>query len=658
MKAPQERRLGAYSLGFFRQKTTRRILELAGWSIVPGPLTRDLDAIAVWGDRPVAKRGRAAAARRDVPLLHLEDPFYRSVGACGADAPHGLLIDHQRPHFDASAPSDLEDLLNAGPALTEAEYARAQDLISLIAHLKLSKYNDTFRDASELPPAGFVLVVDQVEGDASIANGLASRDSFVQMLETARADHPQTPICIKRHPRAGAGHFQGPLPKGVTSLADGFDVWDILERACSVYCVTSQVGFEAILAGHRPHVFGAPFYAGWGLSEDRIDLPRRAARLDVQTLFHRAVLEYPVWYDAKRDALCDFEKVAFCLQAERAVARVASARPVGLGIRRWKRAHMRKFLGVRSFASSSGEAQTKAVRDGAPILRWGVGELSDDVMRVEDGFIRSEGLGAQLVPALSLCVDRSGLYFDARAPSDLERLIAASVDLPDVCIRRARGLIAQIVESRTSKYNLDATRWQPQTEKPVILVAGQVEDDASVRFATGDTSTNLGLLKAARAGRPDGYIAYKPHPDVEAGLRVGAVGASDLEALADAVLRETDAVSAIEAADEVWTMTSLIGFEALLRGRDVVTVGMPFYAGWGLTEDHMRCARRQATGVTLEGLAHAALVDYPVYFDPLRRTACTPEVLIERLSAGEAGWRRSGMSRLQDVFSRYARFWR
>ena len=35
--------------------------------------------------------------------------------------------------------------------------------------------------------------------------------------------------------------------------------------------------------------------------------------------------------------------------------------------------------------------------------------------------------------------------------------------------------------------------------------------------------------------------------------------------------------------DEVHTLTSLTGFEALLRGIEVHAYGGPFYAGWGLT---------------------------------------------------------------------------
>ena len=46
-------------------------------------------------------------------------------------------------------------------------------------------------------------------------------------------------------------------------------------RDVGVYTVSSQMGFEAIFAGHRPRVFGKPFYAGWGLTEDDEVIPRR-----------------------------------------------------------------------------------------------------------------------------------------------------------------------------------------------------------------------------------------------------------------------------------------------------------------------------------------------------------------------------------------------
>ncbi len=199
-----------------------------------------------------------------------------------------------------------------------------------------------------------------------------------------------------------------------------------------------------------------------------------------------------------------------------------------------------------------------------------------------------------------------------------------------------------------------------------ILVPGQVEDDASILLGAGAVKTNLALLQAARAANPGARIIYKPHPDVEAGLRPGAI---DANGLADVVAHHADPIALIEACDAVWTMTSLLGFEALIRGKPVVCLGAPFYAGWGLTRDLGEIpARRKRLPdghplprPDLATLIHAALIAYPRYFDPISRRPCPPEVVIERLSKGEAaptGLTLRLLAKLQGRFATYARFWR
>ena len=44
--------------------------------------------------------------------------------------------------------------------------------------------------------------------------------------------------------------------------------------------------------------------------------------------------------------------------------------------------------------------------------------------------------------------------------------------------------------------------------------------------------------------------------------------------------------------------------------------------------------RRQARP-SVQGLAHAALIDYPRYFDPVTRQACSVETAVRRLAAAE-----------------------
>ncbi|MEJ6501677.1 MAG: hypothetical protein QNL54_09305 [Rhodobacterales bacterium] len=170
---------------------------------------------------------------------------------------------------------------------------------------------------------------------------------------------------------------------------------------------------------------------------------------------------------------------------------------------------------------------------------------------------------------------------------------------------------------------------------------------------------NIDLLKRTRQANPDAFIIYKPHPDVEAGLRPGMIE-NALEH-ADAIAQNMDAIAAIENSDEVWTMTSLLGFEALLRGKSITCLGRPFYAGWGLTNDLGESLPRRITRPTLVALIHAVLIEYPRYFDPETGLACPVEVVVDRLDEGvvwQGGRGNRMLSKLQGIFALRASLWR
>ncbi|HEX9859453.1 MAG TPA: capsular polysaccharide biosynthesis protein, partial [Paracoccaceae bacterium] len=161
----------------------------------------------------------------------------------------------------------------------------------------------------------------------------------------------------------------------------------------------------------------------------------------------------------------------------------------------------------------------------------------------------------------------------------------------------------------------------------------------------------------------------KPHPDVEAGLRPGAIPPEALHGLADVLAPGTDPVALLTQVDEVWTMTSLLGFEALLRGKSVTCLGAPFYAGWGLTRDLGPIPRRRRSGPDgqplprrdLAALAHAALIAYPRYFDPVSRRPCPPEVVLDRLAHGplpQPGPFNRALAKLQGRLASHVRLWR
>ena len=646
------RRLFYYNAGFWREKRLRRILHLAGHDLHIG-LTAPAagDGVVVWGRSPHAHRGEAVASRRGLPLIRVEDAFLRSLrpGRLG-DAPLGLLVDGLGVHFDSAAPSRLEQILARHPLDDSNLLARARAGIGRIQALHLSKYN--LHDPDLPPPApGYVLVVDQTRGDASIRHSGATAATFAEMLAKARLDHPRARILIKTHPETAAGlrpgHFGLADTGGLVSLLTApHSPWQLFDGALAVYTVSSQLGFEAVLAGHRPQVFGQPFYIGWGLTADQNPLPRRQRSLTRTQLFAGAMILAPLWYDPCRDRLCSFEEAVNQLEAEVRAFRADRCGHVAVGMRFWKRHRLQAFFGREKpliFQDDPDRALATAQKTGRGIMVWAGKHqnlAAPGLLRVEDGFLRSRGLGAQLVPPLSLVTDAAGIYYDPTRPSQLEALIAAA--LPPGGKQRVAALIAKLITLGLSKYNLAAAPLPPLPDGPKILVAGQVEDDASICLGAGAVKTNLALLQAARRANPSASILYKPHPDVEAGLRPGALSESQTENLADLVLPGADPIALIDSTDQVWTMTSLLGFEALLRGKKVTCLGAPFYAGWGLTEDLGPIPRRRHHAPdghplprrSLQHLAYAALIAYPRYFDPVSRRPCPPDVALERLAAG------------------------
>ena len=668
-------RLFPYTLGFLQEPRLRAILRAAGYSLrlgLPGPQ----DRVVVWGRSPHAGRGEAVAARRGVRLVRLEDAFLRSIHpgrakggrVRGAGGPLGLFIDPFGVHFDPSTPSLLERMLAREPLDDTALLNRARDGIARLKAHNLSKYND-FDETLPPPPPGYVLVIDQTAGDAAVVHGGATPATFREMLAVAQIENPGARILIKTHPetRAGlrAGHYGAAHQDARTSLYDApVSPWKLLEGAVAVYTVSSQLGYEAILAGHKPRVFGQPFYAGWGLSLDENPVPRRSRRLTRAQMFAVSHILAPTWFDPCRGRLCSFEEVLDQLEAEVRAFRADRAGHVASGMRLWKRRALQGFFGGQvalRFVDPPERAAQVAQETGRGLMIWAGKEppgLAAPALRVEDGFLRSRGLGADLVPPLSLVTDARGIYYDPTRRSDLEALIEAP--LPPGGAARAERLIAALRRTDVTKYNLGGDL-PPLPEGHRILVPGQVEDDASIRLGAGETCTNLILLAKVRAENPNAIILFKPHPDVEAGLRPGAVPKAQALLFADAVLHKSNTAALIEAVDEVWTMTSLLGFEALLRGKPVTTTGAPFYAGWGLTRDLGQVPARRKARPSLARLVHATLIAYPRYYDPVSRRPCPPEVVLDRLAQGPLpapGLVNRSLAKLQGLFAGWAFLWR
>ena len=393
-------------------------------------------------------------------------------------------------------------------------------------------------------------------------------------------------------------------------------------------------------------------------------------------LFAAAYMQYARYLNPVTKERGTIFDVMDWLVLQKSMAKRFSGRMVAVGFRRWKAANIRPMLSLFPnkvhFVPTALAAETLNLTRADCLIHWGkkipagLAELAQStgarLLCMEDGFIRSVGLGSDLIRPHSLVLDESGIYFDPSKPSDLEHLLNDRV-FTDDDLQRARKVCDFIVEHNITKYNIDVCqppKWLAQAQgKQVILVPGQVEDDASIVYGCTDVKTNLALLKAARAAHPDGFVVYKVHPDVLAKNRKGKVNWAELKQYADVIETETSVVSCINACDVVHTMTSLTGFDALLRGKQVVVYGRPFYAGWGLTQDRGAAFEpdRRKRILSLDELVAGALLHYPIYYDWELKGYTTCEatlntLLKERERLSESG----GLGRLRVGFVR--RQWR
>lgn len=630
------------SVGVFSRRIARipHLAAFLGHPVVVKPHLRTSGVVAAagWGRQPSGERAWRYAEARGMSCWRLEDGFLRSVGLGVERAPPwSLIVDDIGIYFDGTRASRIEELLNH-EEFTPDIVLRAGRLRELLLSNHLSKYNHA-PDARPglIPDNGRtrVLLIDQTENDQSIRYGMAGPASFRAMLDAAFAENPDGEVVIKTHPdviarkRDSALAFARQHPD-VRWISESVAPLSLLRQVDRVYTVSSQMGFEALLLEKAVVCFGLPFYAGWGLTDDRVACPRRARRRSLLELVAAAYLLYPRYIDPTTGKRCEAERVVERLALQRRRFAETSGRIHACGFGFWKRAYVRPFVAgpwnsVR-FVRGTGPERSQDFGRDARMLLWASRETPAmraradaaglPVWRMEDGFIRSIGLGSDFVRPWSLVLDRRGIYFDPSAESDLEILLNRTRFTPEL-LRRAANARELIRDQRITKYNIDMDEplLLDAGRRPVILIPGQVEDDASVVRGGAAIRTNEALLRAVRLRNPGAYLLFKPHPDVLARNRAGSAKETAWRSFCDDVDTRHSIIRCIEAAQEVHTITSLAGFDALLRGKCVVTYGTPFYAGWGLTVDMVPMARRNRR-LSLDELVAGALLLYPRYWDP------------------------------------------
>lgn len=664
-------------------------------------------AVLAWGQKPSSHKAKALAHKLGVPLLTIEDGFLRSLDS-GTQSKFAasFVVDDLGIYFDLTAPNRLQSLIaDTMHTWDDDKYTQSERCIQKLLTHQLSKYNSTTFAPDLTILAGnqnpHVIIIDQVQGDASVAGAGSTSKEFLAMVGQAQILYPNANLWIKAHP-AGKGYLDNVLIHNVRYLTEPCNPIALLTQAQAVFTVSSHMGFEALMLGKTVHCFGVNWYAGFGLTIDEAikDSPTYQAvkahhhTLGIQTsptvaqLFYASYIAYSHYVNPATCQACDIEEVMAYLLLNRTWQLRLAGDVLAYEFSRWKVGFVKGFVGFDKVALSfkaktklrlllTDRCNTKRVkRDNqqalSPLLDntkqqylvWGLAKKkhlsqvltqlsanlpSATIWCMEDGFIRSNGLGAGLLEPLSVVVDDIGIYYDTTQPSRLEQILT-TISLTKEQCQRAKKLQAILLDKRVSKYNVgtqDKAFFEQLTHlqaiKPnakVRLVVGQVEDDASVQNCTSQIRTNGKLLADVCQKFPQDIIIYKPHPDVEAGLRVGKVDERTL-CKTDLVAHHISMPDCLSVCQVVHTISSLTGFEALIRGLEVVCYGLPFYAGFGLTQEvvetnnlakHTALTRRKRThALTLDELIFATLIAYPLYRLPHGHGLTTPEAVIDYL---------------------------
>ncbi|EAL9771381.1 capsular polysaccharide biosynthesis protein [Campylobacter lari] len=604
------------------------------------------DVFIGWGRKKSGLKAVELAKKYNARFLLLEDGFLRSLNLGMENSPSFSNVkDDVGIYYDATAPSKLENILNTYE-FDSKELEQAKKAIELIKKEKLSKYNNNLCVPKELFNINEerVLIITQVANDASLKFGLAENFLTHDIINEAIKENPNAKIYIKIHPDVLSGKKQSDfdvqdLSSKCVVIKENYNPIELLSCFKKVYTKTSGMGFEALMLGCECVCYGIPFYAGWGLTQDKQVCQRRLKKRTLEEVFYAAYVLYSEYFNPYLNQKSDIFDTIHTLAKYKKMEQANSNTLYFLGFSKWKREFVRPFFEAKNnkiiFLNSLDELYKANLKPEDKIFIWGkkydksllAKDFNNAIFLVEDGFLRSVFLGSDLTRPFSLIIDSKGLYIDPSKPSDLEDILQNHI-FDESLKQRAKKLIATITQNKFSKYNgLKHEKLNFNTNKKVILIPAQVEDDASMILG-GSGYDTLKLLQSVRKANENAFIVFKPHPDVLSGNRKGLKDKSIILKYCDEIIENVSIDSAINACDEVHTITSTSGFDALLRGKKVVVYGKPFYAGWGLTSDLHEIPRRTRV-LSLEELVAGVLILYPRYIHPKSKNLCEVELALD-----------------------------
>jgi capsular polysaccharide export protein len=649
--------LGIFSRGLLKITFLNKLLDAQVLPLGPFKFAK-VSAVAGWGRRRSTIISRNYAALLSLNFIALEDGFLRSFGIGKHHPPLSIVVDDIGIYYDCTRPSALEQLLSSDLDLLAGNNIQIQQAKALIQKNKLSKYNHApLLDEAIICNKGAerILIIDQTKGDMSVALGGATADTFIAMLAAARAENPKASIYIKTHPEVSFGTKRGYLThikddERTFVLRNAINPLSLIEKMDKVYVVSSGMGFETLLVGKPVAVFGMPWYAGWGVTDDRQVCTRRNRTRSVDELFAAAYFHYTRYLNPVTHERGEIFDVIDWLINQKKMSLKYSGKMICVGFPRQRATCIKPVLSLNQknvvFVANVEAAEALTLQSEDCLIHWGAcvpevlahlaKKYSMRLLRMQDGLICSAGHGTDRLRPLSLVLDEQGIYFDATRASGLETILSRA-QFSSEELSRAQNIREFIVLNGISKYGIESrepTSWNSK-QKSIILVLGQI-DDESIKLGASHIKNNLNLLQQVREASPSAFIVYKPPSEGMRNTRTDKLEVNQALNWADYVEQNLSTLSCIEASSEIHTITSPSGFDALLRGKKVVVYGQPFYAGWGLTEDvclDEAVSIRRKRHLTLNELVAASLLRYPIYWDWDLNGYTTCEAVLNKISS-------------------------
>ncbi|MAM58325.1 MAG: hypothetical protein CMN25_13395 [Salinicola sp.] len=265
--------------------------------------------------------------------------------------------------------------------------------------------------------------------------------------------------------------------------------------------------------------------------------------------------------------------------------------------------------------------------------------LGKSILIIEDGFIRSMDIGLSGEPTLSIILDDRTSYYNAEKPSRLELLLNNDTEIDAEKIANCKKIINKIVTGRISKYNHapDVPITIGTRNKKKILLVDQRYGDQSVTSGLAGQHAFDQMLAEAMEDNPDADIIIKQHPDAIKGGKKSYYNNDKLafsKHMPNIFLVDYDINphALFDIVDDVYVVTSGMGFEALMAGKKVFCYGAPFYSGWGVTTDKIKVERR-AKKRSVEDIFYYSYVYLSRYYSKEKKAPCSLETLVDEFVA-------------------------